>query len=62
MNELMRELDLLKPYIPRQTYLTIIGQMKAGDLGGATVGISRLRRRIFKEVGHEDSNSQQPHG
>ncbi len=33
MKELIRELDLIKPYIPRQTYLTIMGQMKAGDIG-----------------------------
>ena len=62
MKELMRELDLIKPYIPRQTYLTIMGQMRAGDMGGATVGIARLRRKIFKEDGHENSNCKQSDG
>lgn len=59
MKELMRELDSIKPYIPRQTYLTIIGQMRAGDMGGATVGISRLKRRLLKEEDHENSDSKQ---
>ena len=62
MKEIMRELDLIKPYIPRQTYLTIMGQVRAGDLGGATVGIARLRRKIMKEDGHENSNSKQSNG
>ena len=62
MNELMRELDVIKPFIPRQTYLTIMGQMRAGDLGGATVGISRLRWRISREDTNEDSNRKQQNG
>ena len=44
-----RELEMIKWQIPRQTYKTIIGQIKAGDIGGATVGIERLKRRIARE-------------
>lgn len=52
-----RELALIKYKIPRQTYKTIIGQIKAGDVGGATVGIERLKRRIVREeAAHEDSS------
>lgn len=58
MEALMKELDVIKPYIPRQTYLTIIGQMRAGDMGGATVGISRLKRKVFKEGRYENRNSK----
>ena len=45
----MLELNGIKHRIPLQTYRTIIGQMHAGDLGGATVGIERLKRRIARE-------------
>ena len=47
--EVIRELNTIKWKIPRQTYKTIIGQIKAGDIGGATVGIERLKRRIARE-------------
>lgn len=56
MEQLMKELDTIKDRIPRQTYLTIIGQMRAGDLGGATVGIGRLKKRIAKEANNENRN------
>ena len=46
---LIQELNMIKHQIPWQTYKTIIGQIKAGDLNGAQVGIRRLRRRIGKE-------------
>lgn len=39
MNEVIRELNTIKSRIPQQTYRTIIGQLRAGDLGGATVGV-----------------------
>ncbi len=54
MNEMMRELNTIKHKIPWQTYRTIIGQMRAGDLGGATVGIERLKRRIAREAAYEN--------
>lgn len=44
-----RDLETLKWKIPHQTYRTIIGQIKAGDVGGATVGVERLKRRIARE-------------
>lgn len=47
--ELIKELNTIRARIPQQTYRTIIGQMKAGDVGGATVGIERLKRKIAKE-------------
>lgn len=47
--EVIRELNTIKHQIPHQTYKTIIGQIKAGDVGGATVGIERLKRRIARE-------------
>ncbi len=59
MNELIKELNALKPKIPEQTYSTILGQLRVGDLGGATVGIARLKRRLKKEDDkNADSNSK----
>lgn len=49
MNEAIRELNAMKARIPQQTYRTIIGQMRAGDLCGATVGINRLKKKLAKE-------------
>lgn len=49
MNEVIRELNTIKSRIPQQTYRTIIGQLRAGGLGGATVGVERLKRRLAKE-------------
>ena len=37
------ELLELKNKIPKQTYKTILGQIKAGDLKGALKGIERLK-------------------
>ena len=44
-----KDLESLKWKIPHQTYRTIIGQIKAGDIGGASIGIERLKRRIARE-------------
>ena len=58
-HEIFRELTVIKPKIPHQTYKTIIGQIKAGDIGGATVGVERLKRRIAREeAAHENSSRQ----
>ncbi len=46
---LIKELNMIKYHIPQQTYRTILGQMRAGDLGGASIGIERLKRRLAKE-------------
>lgn len=56
-HEIFRELTVIKPKIPQQTYKTIIGQIRAGDIGGATVGVERLKRRIAREeAAHENSS------
>ena len=46
---LIEELNLIRHCIPWHTYKTIIGQIKAGDLSGAEVGIGRLKKRIARE-------------
>lgn len=48
--KILKELNTIKRRIPRQTYKTIIGQVRAGDLRGAEVGIERLKKRIAKEA------------
>lgn len=45
---LIQELNEIKEKIPLQTYRTIIGQMRSGDLNGATVGIDRLKRKLAR--------------
>ena len=52
---LIGELQYLKHRIPAQTYRTIIGQIKAGDVKGATVGISRLKTRIAREEARNEN-------
>lgn len=49
MNKAVRELKGIKNRIPQQTYRTILGQMRAGDMAGATVGIERLKRKLARE-------------
>ena len=56
MNDVIKELNTIKARIPQQTYRTIVGQVRAGDLGGATVGINRLKAKLAKEeASHENS-------
>ena len=43
------ELAKLKRKIPRNTYRTIIGQIKAKDYDGALSGIARIRQKMRKE-------------
>lgn len=40
------ELKMIKSKISRQAYKTIAGQIKAGDVKGASAGIRRMRWRI----------------
>lgn len=54
MNEAIKELNTIKARIPQQTYRTIIGQMRAGDLGGATVGIERLKKLAKEDAANEN--------
>lgn len=56
MEEMIRELNNLKAKIPRQTYRTIMGQIHAGDVNGAAVGICRLKEKLAREAG---SNGEQ---
>lgn len=53
---ILKELKLMKPYIPMQTYRTIIGQIRAGDLRGASIGIDRLKKKLEKEVSYHDNS------
>lgn len=45
----IKELNAIKHRIPENTYRTILGQVHAGDLGGATVGINRLKKILQRE-------------
>ena len=42
MEELMKELNSIKKYITYNTYRTIKGQMKSGNVEAARTGISRI--------------------
>ncbi len=46
MKELKKELDAIRKYIPSNTYRTIWGQMKAGQVEAARVGIERIRKKV----------------
>ena len=53
---LFRDLMAIKSKIPYPTYRTIIGQIKAGDIEGAAVGVYRLKKRIARmEAQNENS-------
>ena len=45
MKELMKELDSIKRYIPYNTFRTIKGQIKSGNVDAARTGISRIKKR-----------------
>ena len=46
MKELKKELDGIRNHIPYNTYKTILGQMKAGQVEAAKVGIERLKKKL----------------
>lgn len=46
MNEVKRELEGIRKEIPYNTYKTILGQMKAGQIEAARVGIERLKKKL----------------
>lgn len=53
MNEVIKDLNMIKAYIPQNTYRTIQGQIKAGDVNGARVGVERMKKRLTaKEKSH----------
>ena len=47
--ELRMEVETLKNKIPIQTYRALLGQIRAGDLNGAEIGIMRLRKRLARK-------------
>lgn len=49
MEELMKELNSIKKYIPYNTYRTIKGQMKSGNVEAARTGISRIKKRAEEQ-------------
>lgn len=54
MTELKEELDGIKKHIPWNTYKTILGQMKAGQVDAARVGIDRIKKRLEGGGHHEN--------
>ena len=46
MNDVIKELNTIKSYIPLNTYRTIQGQIKAGDVNGARVGVERMKKKL----------------
>lgn len=46
MKELKKELNGIRKHIPYNTYKTILGQMKAGQVEAARVGIERIKKRL----------------
>lgn len=49
MKTVIRELKRMKKRIPRQTYRTIIGQIRSGDMEGAATGVERIKNRLKRE-------------
>lgn len=45
--QLWDSLKALKPFIKKQTYKTIKGQIKAGDIEGARKGIERINNGLL---------------
>lgn len=46
MKELMKELNSIKKYIPYNTFRTIRGQIKSGNVDAARTGINRIKKRV----------------
>ena len=58
MQATMRELRSIKRRIPIGVYRTILGQIYAGDIGGASVGIERIKRKLAKEDAANENSSR----
>ena len=43
-----KELQKIRDRIPRNTYKTILGQLRAGDMIGAAMGVKRLQRQLAR--------------
>ena len=54
--QVLYELSLIETRIPYQTHRTIVGQIRAGDLKGASVGIERLKYRLARKEAAEHEN------
>jgi len=53
MKELMKELNSIKKYIPYNTFRTIKGQIKSGNVDAARTGINRIKKKAEGQVyGH----------
>lgn len=46
--KIYKELQAIRDRIPRNTYKTILGQLRAGDMIGAAMGVKRLQRQITR--------------
>lgn len=46
MNDVIKELNMIKRKIPQNTYRTIMGQIKVEDVNGARVGVERIKKRL----------------
>lgn len=59
MHEFIRELESYIGKLPKQTIRTIKGQVKSGDLEGARIGFSRIKKRVEGNGGcYENCSSQ----
>ena len=50
MKELMKELNSIKKYIPYNTFRTIKGQIKSGNVDAARTGINRIKKKAAGQV------------
>lgn len=55
MDKIVKELNVIRNCIPRQTYKTILGQIRAGDIKGAAVGIERLKIKLEREEANNEN-------
>ena len=46
--KIYQELQKIRDRIPRNTYKTILGQLRAGDMIGAAMGVKRLQRQLAR--------------
>ena len=52
MDEFIRELNSYNGKLPKQIIKTIKGQVKAGDIEGAKVGFTKVKRRLESNGGY----------
>lgn len=57
VNTTINELRSLRGKIPKNTYLSIKGQIMSGNVEGANIGIYRIKKKLTKEAaGYENSS------